>query len=617
MTEDGRDRARFEIDQHLRNKLAILPDQSGCYLMKDLDGNVIYVGKAKVLKNRVRSYFNGTHDGKTQRLVSEICDFEYIVTKNNLEALILECNLIKQYFPRYNVLLKDDKTFPYIKITNEKHPRLLVVRRVLNDKAKYFGPYPNGYAASQTKKLLDRLYPLRKCDVLPAKVCLYYHIGQCAAPCEFPVESSTYDKITQEITKFLSGGFGEVQQMLRVKMEQAAEQLQFERAREFRDQLQAIDALMEKQKITLNDAIDRDVFGYHVDKGWMCVAIMYMRQGKMIERRLSMFAYYGEAYDDFLTFVSQYYSDNPALPKEILLPEPREAIPDEEAVAELAETLQSWLGIKVHVPKRGRKHEVVAMASDNAKVSLEEKFRLAERDEERTLLATDQLAEALGMDSVRRMEAFDNSNIQGTNPVAAMVVFNEGKPDKKQYRKYNIRTVVGADDYESMREVIRRRYSRLLKEQQPLPDIILVDGGKGQISAALGVLEDELGLEEHRHFRLCGLVKDEKHKTAQLMTSDFNLITLARDSQAFYLLQRIQEEVHRFAISFHIQQRGKSMVASQLDRIPGIGEQRRKLLLSHFGSLKRMKEAGVEQFRQLGFGDKLAKQIMNALREEE
>lgn len=595
---------------HLRNKLAILPEQSGCYLMKDEAGTVIYVGKAKILKNRVRSYFNGTHDGKTQRLVADIRDFEYIVTKNNLEALILECNLIKQYYPRYNVLLKDDKTFPYIKITNEKHPRLLVVRRILNDKAKYFGPYPNGYAAAQTKKLLDRLYPLRKCDVLPAKVCLYYHLGQCAAPCEFDIPATTYDGITQEITKFLNGGHADVQKMLQQKMIEAAEALQFERAKEYRDQLQAIDAIMEKQKITLNDAIDRDVFGYYVSKGWMCVNIMYMRQGKMIERKVSMFPYYGDEYDDFMTFVTQYYSDNPALPKEVFLP--LDETSDEATVEELAQSLQSWLNVKVHVPKRGRKREVVTMAIDNAKVTLDEKFRLAERDEERTSKAAHGLAEALGLAQVRRIEAFDNSNIQGTNPVSAMVVFTDGKPNKKEYRKYKIRTVTGADDYNTMREVIRRRYERALKEGLEMPDLIVVDGGKGQISAAVEIIEDELGFS----IPVCGLVKDDKHKTAQLMTSDFHIVSLERDSQSFYLLQRIQEEVHRFAISFHIQQRGKSMTVSKLDAVPGIGEKRRKLLLTHFGSLKKIKEAGIEQFRQLGIGDKLAKQIIQALKDE-
>ncbi|WP_337098050.1 excinuclease ABC subunit UvrC [Paenibacillus sp. YIM B09110] len=620
----------------IRNKLALLPDGPGCYLMKNGDDVIIYVGKAKVLKNRVRSYFNGSHNGKTQRLVSEIRDFEFIVTGSNMEALILECNLIKQYHPRYNVLLKDDKTFPYIKITSEKHPRLEVTRRVVKDKAKYFGPYPNAYAAQQTLKLLERIYPLRKCKTLPDKVCLYYHLGQCLAPCEYEVEQQSYDTMVQEITRFLGGGQDVVKAELQRKMEAAAEELEFERAKEFRDQIVAIEAVMEKQKITLSDALDRDVFGYAVEKGWMCVQILYMRHGKMIERHASTFPYYGEEYDDFMTYVTQYYSDNPALPKQIFLPLPPELeqaeeqataamlngdaeSESEEAAAgsradDVMASLHSWLKVKVLMPQRGRKSEVVSMAMENAKVMLEDKFRLIARDEERSVKASESLADWLGLAEVHRIEAFDNSNIQGTNPVSAMVVFTDGKPDKKEYRKYKVKTVTGPDDYETMREVIRRRYERVLKEQLTPPDLIVVDGGRGQISAALDVLENELGLS----IPVCGLVKDAKHKTAQLMTGDPpEVVPLPRDSQEFYLLQRIQDEVHRYAISFHREQRAKSMVESKLDSIPGIGEKRRKLLLKHFGSIRKIKEASVEDFRPLSIGEKLAGQIIAALNEEE
>lgn len=595
----------------IRNKLALLPDKPGCYLMKNRDGVIIYVGKAKVLKNRVRSYFIGSHNGKTQRLVSEIADFEFIVTASNMEALILECNLIKQHHPRYNVLLKDDKTFPYIKITNEKHPKLEVTRRIVKDKGKYFGPYPNAFAAQQTKKLLDRLYPLRKCNTLPDKVCLYYHLGQCVAPCEYEVEPQTYETMIAEITRFLNGGEDVVKAELERKMQAAAEALEFERAKEYRDQLVAIDAVMEKQKITMSDAMDRDIFGYAVDKGWMCVQILYMRKGKLIERHGTTFPYYGEEYDDFMTFVTQYYSDNPALPKQILLPHPPEA--DTEHEEEIMASLHNWLKVKVLMPQRGRKSEVVNMAQDNARVMLEEKFRLIERDEQRSVKASQSLAEWLGLDQVRRIEAFDNSNIQGTNPVSAMVVFTDGKPDRKEYRKYKVKTVEGPDDYETMREVIRRRYERVLKEGLTRPDLIVVDGGKGQIAAALDVLENELGLD----IPVCGLVKDAKHKTAQLMTGDpAEIVPLPRDSQEFYLLQRIQDEVHRFAITFHREQRAKSMVASKLDSIPGVGEKRRKALLKHFGSLKKIKEASVEDFRPLSIGDKLAGEIIAALQDE-
>jgi len=668
--------SRDKAMENIRNKLALLPDQPGCYLMKNEEGKIIYVGKAKVLKNRVRSYFNGSHDGKTQKLVSEIRDFEYIVTASNTESLILECNLIKEHFPRYNVLLKDDKSFPYLKITNEKHPKLEVTRRVIKDKAKYFGPYPNAFAAQETKKLLDRMYPLRKCNTLPDKVCLYYHMGQCVAPCEYTIEQKVYDGMVGEISRFLNGGHTEIKRELKRKMESAAEELQFERAKEYRDQIVAIEALMEKQTINMADAMDRDVFGYSVDKGWMCVQILYMRQGKMNQRHMSVFPFYGEAYDDFLSYVTQYYSDNPALPREVLLPPPPvEGEPTEKATpiegaaevkqasvetteghetkagetakvgemkasygeadkgeaagveeaaeayeaeeegeaAEVGETLRRWLKIKAAFPRRGSKRQLVAMACDNSRVALEEKFRLIERDESRTAKASEGLANWLGIPSASRIEAFDNSNIQGASAVSAMVVFTDGKPDKKEYRKYNVKTVQGPDDFESMREVVRRRYERVLKEGLTLPDLIVVDGGKGHIAAALDVLVNELGLD----VPVCGLAKDAKHRTSQLLVGDPpEVVPLPRDSQEFYLLQRIQDEVHRFAITFHREKRAKSMVASRLDAISGIGEKRRKQLLSHFGSLKAIKEASVDDFKAVSIGEALAQRILDTLNAE-
>ncbi len=635
MTMQEEEQERKRRTEAIRNKLALLPEKPGCYLMKNKEDKVIYVGKAKVLRNRVRSYFTGSHSAKTQALVNEIADFEYIVTGSNVEALILECNLIKKYYPRYNVLLKDDKSFPYIKITNEKHPRLEVTRKVFKDKGKYFGPYPNAFAAQQTKKLLDRLYPLRKCKTLPDRVCLYYHLGQCVAPCEYEVAQEEYDRMVQEISRFLNGGHDEIKQDLTRKMHEAAEELNFERAKELRDHIVHIDAVMEKQKITTNDVVDRDVFGYAVDKGWMCVQILYMRQGKLIERRASMFPYYGEEYEDFVSFVTQYYSDNPALPREVFLPgEPEQEGEQEETTADVSsevlvdedisvhaeslktdvkEALESWLKVKVHIPQRGLKKNMVHMACDNARVGLEEKFRLIERDEQRTVKAVENLGEWIGTGVIHRIEAFDNSNIQGSDPVSAMVVFTDGKPDRKEYRKYKIRTVQGPDDYETMREVVRRRYERVLKDNLPMPDLVVIDGGKGQISAAVDVLENELGL----YIPVCGLVKDAKHRTAELMMGDPpEIVPLPRDSQEFYLLQRIQDEVHRFAITFHRETRAKSMIVSTLDSIPGIGEKRRKALLKHFGSLKKIKEAGVDEFRPLGIGEKLATQILRSLNGE-
>ncbi|MEK5084851.1 excinuclease ABC subunit UvrC [Bacillus sp. FSL H8-0515] len=575
------------MNKQLKEKLALLPDQPGCYLMKDRQQTVIYVGKAKVLKNRVRSYFTGSHDAKTQRLVTEIEDFEYIVTSSNLEALILEMNLIKKHDPKYNVMLKDDKTYPFIKLTHERHPRLIVTRNVKKDKGRYFGPYPNVQAARETKKLLDRLYPLRKCSKLPDRVCLYYHLGQCLAPCVKDISEETNRELVESITRFLKGGYNEVKKELEEKMREAAENLEFERAKEFRDQIAHIESTMEKQKMTMNDLVDRDVFAYAYDKGWMCVQVFFIRQGKLIERDVSMFPLYQEADEEFLTFIGQFYSkNNHFLPKEILVPDSV----DQSMIEQLLET-------NVHQPKKGPKKELLMLAHKNAKIALKEKFSLIERDEERSIGAVQKLGEALNIYTPYRIEAFDNSNIQGTNPVSAMIVFIDGKPNKKEYRKYKIKTVTGPDDYGSMREVVRRRYTRVLRENLPLPDLIIIDGGKGQINAARDVIENELGLD----IPIAGLAKDEKHRTSNLLIGDpLEAVYLERNSQEFYLLQRIQDEVHRFAISFHRQIRGKSAFQSVLDDIPGIGEKRKKMLLKHFGSVKKMKEASLEDIKKAG-----------------
>jgi len=593
------------VRDNVREKLKLLPDKPGVYLYKDDSGQVIYVGKAKVLKNRVRSYFTGAKDGKTQLLVSNIADFEYIVTNTVVEALVLECNLIKEHKPYYNISLRDDKTYPYIKITNEEHPRLEIVRRIAKDKAKYFGPYPNSQAASETKKLLDRLYPLRKCKTLKPKVCLYYHINQCVAPCEYEVAQEDYQRMVREITRFLNGGHQEIAKHLEAQMMQAAEELNFERAKELRDQIAHIERVMEKQKVSMTDTVDRDVFGYYCDKEYMCVQVFYMRQGKLIERDVQIFHYHNEEREDFLSYVAQYYYDNPDLPREILLPYEGE---DVQVLEDWLATMQA--GIKVKFPQRGQKKDLVLMANENAKIALDEKFKLMERDENRTTKAVEQLGETLLIPTPRRIEAFDNSNIQGTDAVAAMIVFTDGVPNKKEYRKYKIKTVQGPDDYASMKEVIRRRYSRLLREQAPLPDLIVVDGGKGHISAALDVLENELGLD----LPVCGLAKDDRHRTSQLFLGDDpNPIAIDRTSQAFYLLTRVQEEVHRFAITFHRQTKGKEAFRSVLDDIPGVGEKRRKALLKHFGSIEAMKTARVEDYRQVGIGDKLARDILQHL----
>ncbi|PFJ17775.1 excinuclease ABC subunit C [Bacillus cereus] len=588
------------MHEHVKEKLAILPDQPGCYLMKDKQGTVIYVGKAKVLKNRVRSYFTGSHDGKTLRLVGEIVDFEYIVTSSNLEALILELNLIKKYDPKYNIQLKDDKTYPFIKITAEKQPRLLITRNVKKDKGKYFGPYPNAQSAHETKKLLDRMYPLRKCINMPDKVCLYYHMGQCLAPCVKEVTEEQNKEIVDEIIKFLNGGHKEIRSELETKMYEASEKLEFERAKELRDQIAHIDAIMEKQKMIMSDLVDRDVFGYAVDKGWMCVQVFFVRKGKLIERDVSMFPIYDEPEEGFLTFIGQFYENSSHFkPKEIVVPGSIDS-----------ELVERFLEVEATQPKRGKKKDLVELANKNAKIALEEKFYLIERDEERTIKAVDNLGKQLGIETPYRIEAFDNSNIQGTNPVSAMIAFIDGKPSKKEYRKYKIKTVQGPDDYESMREVVRRRYTRALKENLPLPDLIIIDGGKGHLAAASDVLENELGL----YIPMAGLVKDDKHKTSHLIIGDPpEPVILERNSQEFYLLQRIQDEVHRFAITFHRQLHGKSVIQSALDDIPGIGNKRKKILLKHFGSLKKMKEASLAEFVEAGMPKNVAETIYTYL----
>ncbi|OZI11258.1 excinuclease ABC subunit C [Bacillaceae bacterium SAS-127] len=585
----------------IKHKLALLPDQPGCYLMKDRHETVIYVGKAKVLKNRVRSYFTGSHDGKTQRLVNEIEDFEYIMTSSNLEALILELNLIKKHDPKYNIMLKDDKSYPFIKVTAERHPRLLITRKVQKDKGKYFGPYPNAQAANETKKLLDRLYPLRKCMNLPDRVCLYYHMGQCLAPCVKEVIEEDYRHITQEISRFLQGGHQQVKEQLTAKMHEAAEKLEFERAKEYRDQISHIDALTEKQKINTTDLMDRDVFGYAVDKGWMCVQVFFVRQGKLIERDVSLFPFYDEPEEEFLTYLNQFYDQpNHFKPKEILLPR--------EVDATLAEQL---IEVKMLKPQKGQKKELVKLAEKNAAVALQEKFALIERDEERTIKAVERLGEAMNIHPPLRIEAFDNSNIQGTDPVSAMIVFIDGKPMKKEYRKFKIKTVEGPDDYGSMREVIRRRYTRVLKEGLPLPDLVVIDGGKGQVEAAREVLVHELNLD----VPVAGLAKDDKHRTSQLLYGDpLEIVPLQHNSQEFYLLQRIQDEVHRFAITFHRELRGKSAFQSILDDIDGVGPKRKKMLLKAFGSVKKLKVATKEEIVAIGIPERTAEVIIEKLK---
>lgn len=584
------------MNELIQNKLAILPDMPGCYMMKDRQGTVIYVGKAKVLKNRVRSYFTGSHDAKTQRLVTEIEDFETIITSSDIEALILELNLIKQYDPKYNIMLKDDKTYPYLKLTAERHPKLIVTRIVKKDKGRYFGPYPNVTAATETKKLLDRLYPYRKCHTLPDRVCLYYHLGQCLAPCVYDLPKETYKEMTDDIARFLNGGYKSMKKELTQKMNDAAESLEFERATEYRDQISNIETVMEKQTMTMHDFKDRDIFGYAVEKGWMCVQVFFVRQGKLIERDVSLFPVYRDPEEELLTFIGQFYGKLSHIkPSEVLLPPGI----DQEIVEQL-------LDVHVYIPQRGKKKDLVQLANKNASISLKQKFQLIDRQEERTIGACEELSDAMNISIPLRIEAFDNSHTHGVEPVSAMVSFVDGKPNRKDYRKYKTKTAAAHDDYGAMREVIRRRYTRVLKDNLPLPDLIVIDGGKGQMGIAREVVEDELGLS----IPIAGLAKDDKHQTAQLLYgSPPELIPLKRSSEAFYLLQRIQDEVHRFAITFHRQRRDTGSLVSALDGLPGVGPKRKQKLLKHFGSVKKIKVASKEQLIEAGLPAAVAESV--------
>lgn len=583
----------------IKAKLDLLPDNPGCYLHKDKNGTIIYVGKAKNLRNRVRSYFRGSHDTKTERLVSEIVDFEFIVTESNIEALLLEINLIQENMPKYNIMLKDDKSYPFIKITREKYPRLLITRQVKKDNAYYFGPYPDVGAANEIKQLLDRIFPLRKCNVLPKKVCLYYHMHQCLAPCVYDIDPKVFVGMVDEISKFLTGGEDKIITELDAKMHAAADAFEFEKAAEYRNLVKSIGTLRTKQRVMNHDLQDRDVFGYAVDKGWMCVQVFFVRQGKLIQRDVNMFPYYNDADEDFLTYVGQFYKENDHLvPKEIFIP----ADIDLASVKALTKT-------KVIQPSRGEKKQLVNLATKNARVSLQQKFDLAEKSVEKTRGAITNLGQLMQIPTPHRIESFDNSNIMGTSPVSAMVVFVDGKPSKKDYRKFKIKTVIGPDDYASMREVILRRYSRAIKEASVLPDLIIMDGGVGQINAAKAVLDD-LGLD----IPIAGLAKNDKHQTQELLFGEpLEIVPLSRQSQEFFLLQRIQDEVHRFAITFHRQVRSKNSFASKLDGIDGLGPKRKQSLMLTFKSLTKVQEATILEIQAAGIPLEVAKRIKEAL----
>lgn len=588
--------------QHIENKLKLLPDQPGCYLMKDVNAKIIYVGKAKNLKNRVRSYFKSSHEGKTAKLVSEIHDFETIVTSTDKEAFLLEITLIQKHKPYYNIKLKRGTGYPYIKITNERDPQIMIVSKVLNDGGYYFGPYPNVYAAQETVQLLQKVYPLRRCPGHQKRPCLYYHMGQCLGACfkEVPVEA--YERNICKIKSFLNGNVSQIKRELTAKMNDAAAELEFERAAEIRDQIRYVEMTVEKQKIISNDNTPRDLFNFFMDKGWLSIQVFFIRQARLIKREKRLFPCVDLPEEELASFILQFYNQkNRILPKEILVPPGIDK-----------KVLNEILGVSVKTPERGQKRDLLEMAHKNAQLVLEEKFRLLELDDRKTVGAMNEITNALGLPNGHRVEAFDHSHLQGTDIVSAMVCFVDGRPEKTLYRKYKLKNTDHADEAASTREVIYRRYSRLLKEHENLPDLILMDGAKIQIDARIDVLQNQLGL----NIPVAGMVKNEHHKTADLMTETGERIGLNPKSEGFYLLQRIQDEVHRFAISFHRQVHSKNSLSSRLERIKGVGPKTRTKLLRNFGSLKRLSEASVEELIGLGIPQKTAQTIKISLAKE-
>ena len=564
----------------LKEKLLLLPNKPGCYLMKDKNGVIIYVGKAKNLKNRVNSYFKSSHTGKTKVLVSNIVDFEYIITNSELEALLLEINLIKEHNPKYNVLLKDDKSYPYIEITDEKVPRLLIVRpsKLRKKNHKLYGPYPNSTAAKKTIELLNRLYPLRKCKTMGKRECLYYHIGECLGYCCNKIDKQEIDSMVSEITRFLKGEDKIVLDKIDAMMESAISKLNFEKAKELNELKEFVNVTLRKQLIDLNDNIDRDIFGYAVYKGYIGIQVLFLRGGKLIERNSSIYPIITDEVEDLTLFISSFYDKNNIKPKEILIPD----IIDDALIKDV-------LNINVIKPVKGKKKELVEMANKNALNTLKEKFELVKANDENALNACCELKDLLGISSANRIETFDNSHLFGTYTVSGMVVFTLGIPDKNNYRKYKILSDA-KDDYHLMKEVIYRRYFRVLMDNLERPDLIIVDGGKAQINAAEEVL-NSLNLD----IPVCGLIKNEHHKTSSLLYNE-KIYDIDKTSNLFHMLERLQDEVHNYTISYHKNIRSKGALSSVLDNVPGIGEVRKRELLKKFPSVTKMKVASVSDF---------------------
>lgn len=565
----------------IKEKLKLLTSSPGCYLMKNDNDVVIYVGKAKNLKRRVSSYFNKEHVGKTKALVDNIKDFEYIVTETEVESLLLEINLIKKYSPKYNIMLKDNKSYPYIEITNEKYPRLIISRprKVKGHKGKLFGPYPNAYAARKTVELLNRIYPFRKCHTMDKKVCLYYHIGQCLGYCNKKVDDNVVSKMINEVTSFLKGNYDEVRKKIVDLMAEASDSLNFEKAIEYKDMLEYIDKVLEKQKISLNDNVTRDVINYYVKNDYVSFQVLHLRDGRINMRDGEVFPLIDDISETLSYFVTSFYDKN-EIPKEVLVGNDFDV-----------ELLTKALKTRVLIPQKGLKKKLTDMAYDNARVVLEERLELIIRDEKRTFEANEELARIINVSNLKRIEAFDNAHLFGTFTVSGMVVFTNGRPDKKEYRKYKINSG-SKDDYHTMQEVIYRRYYKVLHDKLQRPDLILVDGGIIQVNAAKEVL-DSLYLD----IPVLGLKKNDKHTTTALISQDKEY-KIDKTSDVFHLLTRIQDEVHRYTITYHKDIRSKGSLSSILDNVSGIGVKRKKELLRKYKTITKLKSLTKEELQE-------------------
>lgn len=563
-----------------KEKLALVPTKPGSYQMKNKDGVIIYVGKAKNLQRRLRSYFTRTVTGKTRMLVEDIDDFEYIVTSSELESLILEITLIKKYDPKYNILLRDDKTYPYIELTNEKYPIVRMVRNTKRKKIKnhLYGPYPNAAAARKTVNIINRLYPLRKCERLGKDLCLYYHIHECLGFCKKEIPTEDIESIKKEIITFLKGDSSIVTEKIQKEMEKASNSMNYERALELREMLNDIETTLKKQKIDLNNNESFDLVNYYQDKNYLSIEIFFIRDGLLFGRHNEIIQTLGNTPDEVLEYLVKFYDKGVMIPKMLYVPMELDD-----------ELLSGYFQIKVFKPQKGKMKELMNLALDNAKEQMDLQEETLKKDDEERLKAISELKNLLGVEKVSRMETFDNSHLFGTFYVGGMVVFDDFLPLKDEYRKYKISTDV-KDDLSAMREVLYRRYYKVLMENLVKPDLIVMDGGATQIEVCKEII-DSLGLK----IPIIGLVKDDKHRTSHIMNDKLEILDVPKDSNLFLFLTRIQDEVHRYAITYHRNIKAKGSLASVLDLAPGIGEVRRKELLKKFGSLKKMKEASVEE----------------------